>query len=109
MMGISQWSLDVPFVKATTGLLAWRVEPARREYPCIRCGRCVDHCPMGLQPTWIAKLVQFEKWAEAEQWGILDCVECGCCQYICPSKIPLVHWMRVGKNRIAQAKRKKTA
>jgi len=109
MMGISQWSLDVPIVKATTGLLAWRVEPARREYPCIRCGRCVDHCPMGLQPTWIAKLVQFEKWAEAEQWGILDCVECGCCQYICPSKIPLVHWMRVGKNRIAQAKRKKTA
>lgn len=109
MMGVAQWSLDIPIVKATTGLLAWHAEPLRREYPCIRCGRCVDHCPMGLQPTWLAKLVQFEKWAEAEQWGVFDCVECGCCQYICPSKIPLVHWMRVGKNTIARTKRKKTA
>lgn len=109
MMGIAQWSLDIPIIKGTSGLLAWRHKPLKREYPCIRCGRCVEHCPMGLEPTWIAKLVQFEKWAEAEKWGVLDCVECGCCQYVCPSKITLVHWMRVGKNKIARAKRKKSA
>lgn len=109
MMGIAQWSLDIPVIKGTSGLLAWPFQPARREYPCIRCGRCVDHCPMGLAPTWIAKLVQFEKWLEAENWGVLDCVECGCCQYSCPSRIPLVHWMRVGKNKIVRAKRKKSA
>ncbi len=109
MMGVAQWSLDLPIIKGTSGILAWHIHPFPREYPCIRCGRCVEHCPMGLLPTWIAKLVQHEKWADAEKWGVLDCVECGCCQYICPSKIRLVHWMRVGKNKIARAKRKKSA
>jgi len=109
MMGLSQWSLDIPIIKGTSGLLAWRYLPSEREHPCIRCGRCVDHCPMGLLPTHLAKLVQYEKWADAEKWGVLDCVECGCCQYVCPSKIPLVHWMRVGKNKIVRAKRKKSA
>lgn len=109
MMGLAQWSLDIPVVKGTSGLLAWRTAFPAAEHACIRCGRCVDHCPMGLTPTLLAKFVQREKWPEAEKWGVLDCVECGCCQYICPSKIPLVHWMRLGKNKIAQAKRKKTA
>jgi electron transport complex protein RnfC len=109
MMGLAQWSLDIPVVKGTSGILAWRTVFPMAEHPCIRCGRCVDHCPMGLMPTLLAKFVQREKWAEAEKWGVLDCVECGCCQYICPSRIPLVHWMRLGKNKIAQAKRKKSA
>jgi electron transport complex protein RnfC len=109
MMGLAQWSLDIPVVKGTSGILAWRAAFPTAEHPCIRCGRCVDHCPMGLAPTLLAKFVQREKWTEAEKWGVLDCVECGCCQYICPSRIPLVHWMRLGKNKIAQAKRKKSA
>jgi electron transport complex protein RnfC len=46
---------------------------------------------------------------EAEAWGILDCVECGCCQYICPAKIPLVHWIRLGKSKIISGKRQKKA
>ncbi len=107
MMGLAQWSLDIPVVKGTSGILAWSVVLPMAEHPCIRCGRCIDHCPMGLMPTNLAKFVQHEKWAETEKWGALDCVECGCCQYSCPSKIPLVHWMRLGKNRIAQAKREK--
>ncbi len=109
MMGLAQWSLEIPVVKGTSGILAWRTVFPTAEHPCIRCGRCVDHCPMGLIPTLLAKFGQREKWLEAEKWGVLDCVECGCCQYTCPSRIPLVHWMRLGKNRIAQAKRKKTA
>jgi electron transport complex protein RnfC len=109
MMGLAQWTLDIPVIKGTSGILAWGAAVPAAEFPCIRCGRCVDHCPMGLEPTQLAKFVQYEKWAEAENWGILDCVECGCCQYICPSKIPLVHWMRLGKNKISRAKRKKSA
>ncbi len=109
MMGLAQWTLDIPVIKGTSGILAWHSAFPVAEFPCIRCGRCVDHCPTGLEPTQLAKFVQYENWAEAENWGILDCVECGCCQYICPSKIPLVHWMRLGKNKITRAKRKKSA
>ena len=107
MMGIAQWSLDVPIIKATSGILAWRSSARAAEHPCIRCARCVEHCPMGLSPTQLARFVQFEKWELAEKWGVLDCFECGCCQYICPSKIPLVHWLRLGKHKISQARRKK--
>jgi len=64
---------------------------------------------MGLIPTQLAKYVQFNNLAEAEKWGVLDCVECGCCQYSCPSKIPLVHWIRLGKNKVAALKRKKSS
>lgn len=109
MMGISQWSLDTPLIKGTSGILAWTSPSPGIEYPCIRCSRCVDHCPTGLVPTQLAKYVRFDNLTEAEKWGILDCVECGCCQYICPSNISLVHWMRLGKNKIASLKRKKSA
>ena len=109
MMGIVQWSLDVPVVKGTSGILAWATPRPSLEYPCIRCGRCVENCPMTLVPTQLARYVKFDDLTAAEKWGVLDCVECGCCQYICPSKIPLVHWMRVGKNRIITLKQKKSA
>lgn len=109
MMGLSQWSLDIPVIKATSGLLTWNFAFAAREYDCIRCGRCVDHCPMGLLPARLIKFVQHDRLPEAEAGGVLDCVECGCCHYICPSKILLVHWLRVGKNKITQMKRKKSA
>jgi len=109
MMGIVQWSLDVPVVKGTSGILAWAAPRPSLEYACIRCGRCVENCPMTLVPTQLARYVKFDDLTAAEKWGVLDCVECGCCQYICPSKIPLVHWMRVGKNRIITLKQKKSA
>lgn len=109
MMGISQWSLDVPVVKATSGILAWETPPPALEYACISCSRCVGHCPMRLVPTQLMKCVKYENLTLAENWGILDCVECGCCQYVCPSKIPLVHWIRWGKNEVMSLKRKKSA
>lgn len=109
MMGLSQWALEVPVVKGTSGILAWTTSVAPKEYSCIRCGRCVEKCPMSLVPTQLAKFVKFDKLAEAENWGVTDCVECGCCQYTCPSKIPLVHWIRLGKNKVLSLKRKKSA
>lgn len=109
MMGLSQWSLDVPVIKGTSGILAWVSSPSPLEYTCIRCSRCIGHCPMGLVPTQLMNFVKYDNLTKAEDWGILDCVECGCCQYLCPAKIPLVHWIRLGKNKIIALKRKKSA
>ncbi len=109
MMGLAQWTSDVPVIKGTSGILAWKSEKPAVEHECIHCARCVEHCPMGLVPTQLMKLAKHEHLEEAEGWGILDCVECGCCQYICPANIPLVHWIRQGKNKIIRLKRKKSA
>ena len=109
IMGLAQWTLDVPVIKGTSGLLAWKSFSPPVEHACIRCSRCITHCPMGLVPTQMMKFVKNEIFDSAESWGILDCVECGCCQYSCPAKIPLVHWMRIGKNKIVREKRKKKA
>lgn len=109
MMGLSQWSLDVPIIKGTSGILAWTEPKPATEFACIRCGRCIDHCPMGLVPTQLMKYVKYSQIPEAENWGVLDCVECGSCQYSCPAKIPLVHWIRQGKNQVMSLKRKKSA
>ena len=109
IMGLAQWTLDVPVIKGTSGLLAWKSFSPQVEHACIRCSRCITHCPMGLVPTQMMKFVKNEIFDSAESWGILDCVECGCCQYSCPAKIPLVHWMRIGKNKIVREKRKKKA
>jgi len=109
MMGISQWSPEIPVIKGTSGILAWSLPASVPEFNCIRCGRCVEHCPMGLVPTQLMKYVKNEILSEAEKWGVLDCVECGSCQYSCPAKIPLVHWLRLGKNKIISQKRKKSA
>jgi electron transport complex protein RnfC len=109
MMGLSQWDLNIPVIKGTSGILAWVSPKTETEFTCIRCGRCVEHCPMGLAPTQLMKYVKYGQLSQAEHWGALDCVECGCCQFICPAKIPLVHWIRLGKNQIMSLKRKKSA
>ncbi len=108
-MGLSQWALDIPVIKGTSGILAWAAPKSTPEFACIRCGRCVEHCPMDLMPTQLMKYVKYEQSSEAENWGALDCVECGSCQYSCPAKIPLVHWIRLGKNQIMRQKQKKSA
>jgi electron transport complex protein RnfC len=109
MMGLSQWTAEVPVIKGTSGILIWNEGARPNEYNCISCARCVEHCPMGLVPTQLMKYSQHDYFTEAENWGILDCVECGCCQYTCPAKIPLVHWLRYGKNKLISIKRKKSA
>jgi len=107
MMGLAQWDLETPVIKGTSGLVAWIEEAFPKEFPCISCGRCVSHCPMGLVPTRLMDYSRHGFYEEAEKWGVLDCVECGCCQYVCPAKIPLVHWIRLGKNAVISMKRKK--
>lgn len=109
MMGLSQWTSDVPVIKGTSGILAWTAPDPSIEYTCIRCGRCIDNCPMRLVPTQLMKYVKYGNLSEAENRGIQDCVECGCCQYTCPANIPLVHWIRLGKNQIMSLKRRKSA
>jgi electron transport complex protein RnfC len=109
MMGLAQWTTEVPVIKGTSGILVWAETGPAREYNCIGCSRCVSHCPMGLIPTRLMKFVKYDALAEAEPIGILDCVECGSCQYSCPAHIPLVHWIRLGKNKIISEKRKKSA
>lgn len=105
MMGIAQSDLDAPVIKSTSGLLVYhKVQPALREYPCINCGQCVAACPIHLVPSRLAKFIEKECIDEAVQWNVMDCMECGSCTYVCPSKINLVHFMKLGKFHV-QAKR----
>jgi electron transport complex protein RnfC len=109
MMGLAQWTSFVPVIKGTSGILLWEETSFPQEHACIGCARCVQSCPMSLVPTRLMKFSRFDHWEEAESGGILNCVECGCCQYSCPAHIPLVHWIRLGKNQIIKRKRKKNA
>jgi len=109
MMGISQWTLDVPVVKGTSGILVLGKQDSisLKEEPCIKCSRCVDHCPMGLFPTILVKLVKGERWEMLGDYSIMDCIECGCCSYVCPSKIPLVQYIKLGKAEFKERYMKK--
>lgn len=108
MMGMAQYNMNVPVVKATSGIVctAAKGEPAERAMPCIRCGSCVTACPMFLLPTRIARLSEKDQPEAAEELGIMNCIECGSCAFVCPSHIPLVQWIRLGKLRVGEMKRK---
>jgi electron transport complex protein RnfC len=108
MMGIAQHTDEVPVVKGTSGILLLRDAEVIRDEPgpCLRCGRCVDHCPMRLVPNEIARQVEMGRFDLAEEYGVFDCMECGVCAFICPSKIKHVHLMKLGKAEIL-ARRKK--
>lgn len=103
MMGQAAASLDVPVTKGVSGLLVLRGEDmpepgSVRTYPCIKCGECVESCPMGLNPSLLGMLsAKREYEAMGERYHLGDCFECGCCSYVCPSNIPLVQQFRVAK------------
>ncbi len=105
MMGIAQPTIDKPVEKATNCILVQTEEEAKPPVtePCIRCSRCVDMCPVNLLPLYIHKFSLDEKFDKAESYRIMDCIECGSCSYICPSKRPLVEAIRFGKRQIRQA------
>ncbi len=108
MMGLAQFTLDVPVIKATSGILALSAAEAKYSVPtepvCIRCARCVDSCPMGLNPSYLAAYAYHEKWEEMERLRIDDCMECGCCTYACPTKNPIVQLVKMGKVEMARRK-----
>ena len=102
MMGATMPSLDIPLAKGTSGLLALTKNEIRESnahiFPCIRCARCVDACPMFLNPSMLGLLARKERYESmGETHNLNDCFECGCCSYVCPSNIPLVHLFRVAK------------
>ena len=97
MMGFPQSTLDTPIMKGSNGIIAIENdEPEVQE--CIKCGRCVDVCPMELKPLHYAKLVGEPQ--KLKELNIMDCMECRCCEYICSSKIPLVTLIKMGKNAV---------
>ncbi|MHC4717574.1 MAG: electron transport complex subunit RsxC [Planctomycetota bacterium] len=99
MMGFALAELDVPVTKGTSGVVVLTAEQVRaaEETACIRCGRCVDVCPLRLVPTKLALAARHGDWETAKRYYLPACCECGCCAYVCPAKIPLVQLMRMGK------------
>jgi len=99
MMGAPQRFLDVPIMKGTSGILFLTDEEVftRDEYPCIRCIKCVDACPVFLNPTRLGALAKAGHHDDMLTFHVMDCMECGSCSYVCPSNIPLVQRFRISK------------
>ena len=99
MMGFALSDLNVPMMKGSNGIIAIDTDQTV-EQPCIKCGRCVDVCPMELSPLYFAKFADEQNWQGMKDKNVMDCVECRCCEYICSSKIPLVTKIKAGKNAV---------
>ncbi len=102
MMGMTVASLDMPITKGTSGILVLEQgqpeQKPRPIYPCIKCSRCVDACPMMLNPSQLGQLARVRDYQTMEaRYHLNDCFECGCCSYVCPSNIPLTQYFRIAK------------
>ena len=104
MMGKAVSNLDAPIPKGCSGILILNEAHAHRSETssCIRCGKCVSACPMGLEPYLLAKLSENHLFERAEKELITACLECGCCAYSCPSNRPILDYIRIGKNAVNQ-------
>lgn len=99
MMGVAIASLDTPVLKGTSGILVLTNAdaPPAETYPCIRCGHCLDACPVFLNPQRLGALARNESFEEMADQHLMDCMLCGCCSYVCPSNIPLSHLFATAK------------
>lgn len=106
MMGKALNDLEVPIAKATSGILLIAEEESKRaeEYNCVRCGKCVEVCPMGLEPYQLVLLSKAKSPDPKEAQTVMDCMECGSCSFICPSNRPILDYIRFGKTKIKKAK-----
>jgi electron transport complex protein RnfC len=102
MMGISQYTDEVPVIKTTTGIILMNEEEAqaRQELACIRCGACIRACPVGLMPCMINLAAEKESWSLAQYYAAIDCIECGCCNYVCPANRNMVQSIKRAKLEI---------
>lgn len=108
MMGMTQYHLESPVVKGSSGIVAVTEDLVEEisQFPCIRCGACVHVCPMSLMPLRLSKFSQARETEKLEDFGVMSCIECGSCSFICPANIPLVQWIKVGKVRVREAAKK---
>lgn len=102
MMGKALISEEVPVTKGSSGILILSKEESVRKpvYDCIRCAKCVQACPMGLNPSLLMNATEFTEWDLAEKNYITDCIECGSCSYTCPANRPLLDHIRLGKAKV---------
>ena len=109
MMGAAQYDLAVPVIKGSNAvtILGIKNKYAVEQSRCIRCGKCIDACPMGLMPVLMYKSTYTGDPEEMKSVHMLDCIECGCCAYTCPASVPLVLAFRAAKQRIRDAAAKK--
>ena len=108
MMGAAASTLEISITKGTSGVTAFTDAAAERThsrvYPCIRCGYCVDACPIFLNPSMLGKLAATEDYSTmAKEYNLMDCFECGSCSFVCPSHIPLVQQFRAAKASVRKA------
>ncbi|HUL31934.1 MAG TPA: electron transport complex subunit RsxC [Thermodesulfobacteriota bacterium] len=106
MMGMSQYTLDVPVIKGTSGItVLTKEEVSTKPYgPCIRCARCIDACPMKLQPSLIGVFIEKGHYQDAKDYNLMDCFECGSCTFVCPANRPIVQWVKKAKKELAKKK-----
>lgn len=104
MMGRAMSSLDIPVTKGTSGILLMQEKESARDevLSCIRCSRCTNVCPMGLEPYLLMTLGEKQIFDRAEKERVMDCIECGSCSYTCPSSRPLLDYIRFGKGKVGQ-------